>query len=47
MPISHLQFVDGMLILCNNSQRQIRYLRCILRCFEAVFGLRINFPKVH
>lgn len=45
MSVSHLQFADDSLILCPNSQRQIRYLRFILRCFEAVIGLRVNFGK--
>lgn len=45
MVVSHFQFADDTLILCANSQRQIRYMRCILRCFEAVIGLHVNFGK--
>lgn len=43
--ISHLQFADDTIIFCNNSQRQIRLLRCVIRCFEAVSGLCINLAK--
>lgn len=45
MAVSHLQFADDTLFLCANSQRQIRYLHCILRCFEAMTGLKVNFGK--
>lgn len=31
--------------MCNNSQMQIRLLRCVLRCFEVVSGLKVNFSK--
>lgn len=45
MVISHLQFANDTIIFCNNSQRQIRLLVCVLRCFKAVSGLRLNFEK--
>lgn len=43
--ICHLQYTDNTLIFCHNSLIQIRMLRCVLRCFEAVLGLRMNFGK--
>lgn len=39
--VSQLQFVDDTII----SQHQIRLLRCMFRCFEAVFGLCLNLAK--
>lgn len=45
LSVSHLQFANDTLILCSNSQRQIRFLRCILRCFEGVPGLKVNLAK--
>lgn len=41
----HMQFVDDTIIFCDNSQRQIWLLRCVLRCFEAVSGLCLNLAK--
>lgn len=43
--VSHLQFADDTMIFCNAYICQIGYLRCILRCFEMVSGLTINFAK--
>lgn len=41
MNISHLQFVDDTLIFCKNSVTQLMYLRCAIRCFEAVSSLNL------
>lgn len=43
--VSHLQYADGTLILCNNSQRQILLLRCIIWCFKAVSRIHMNLAK--
>lgn len=45
MMVSHLQFADDTLILCKNEDRQLKYLRFVIRCFEVVLGLKINLSK--
>lgn len=43
--VSHLQFADDNIIFCDNYQRQMRMLRCVLRYFEVVSGIRLNLAK--
>lgn len=43
--VSHMLFADDTIIFCDNSQRKIRMLRCVLRCFEVISGLRLNLAK--
>ncbi|KAK2651628.1 hypothetical protein Ddye_011484 [Dipteronia dyeriana] len=43
--ITHLQFVDDMIVFLKPSLSYLKYLKRILRCFEIVSGLRINFHK--
>ena len=43
--ISHLQFADDTLIFCEAKEDQIKNVKAILYCFEAVLGLKINFFK--
>jgi len=45
MMVSHLLFADDTLIFCEPVIDQVRDLRCLLLCFEAVSGLRINLSK--
>jgi hypothetical protein len=45
MMVSHLLFADHTLIFCEPIADQFRDLRCLLLCFEAVLGLRINLSK--
>lgn len=45
LKISHLQFVDDTLIMCRPSEDQLMYLRCVVRCFEAVSRLKVNLHK--
>jgi hypothetical protein len=42
MMVSHLLFVDDTLIFCDPNVDQFRDLRCLLLCFKAVSGLKIN-----
>ena len=43
--IALLQFADNSLIFCEASADQIRNVKAILFCFEAVSRLKINFLK--
>jgi len=43
--VSHLLFADDTLIFCDSIADQIQDLRCLLLCFEAASGLRINLSK--
>ncbi|XP_028079910.1 uncharacterized protein LOC114281594 isoform X2 [Camellia sinensis] len=43
--VSHLLYADDALIFCGARAEQVRYLRCVLLCFEVVLGLRVNFRK--
>jgi hypothetical protein len=43
--VSHSLFADDTLIFCEACPEQIRYVRLILLCFEAVSGLKVNLGK--
>ncbi|XP_019433997.1 PREDICTED: uncharacterized protein LOC109340726 [Lupinus angustifolius] len=43
--ISHLQYADDTLLIGAKSAENIMVLKSILKCFELVSGLRINFHK--
>jgi hypothetical protein len=43
--VSHSLFADDTLIFCEAFLEQIKYVRLILLCFEAVSGLRVNLGK--
>jgi hypothetical protein len=45
MVVSHLLFADDTVIFCEPNVEQVRNLRCLLLCFEAVSGLKINLFK--
>jgi hypothetical protein len=45
MIVSHLLFPDDTLIFCEPNVEQFRDLRCLLLCFEAISGLKINLSK--
>jgi len=40
-----LQFADDTLFVCENSYTNIFMIKAILRCYELVSGLKINFHK--
>lgn len=43
--VSHLQFADDTLIMCKDSETQVLYFLCVIRCFEVVSGLKVNLSK--
>lgn len=43
--ISHLQFANDSIIFCEADLDQIVFIKQILRCFEILSGMRINFHK--
>jgi hypothetical protein len=44
--ISHLLFVDDILIFYRADPDSPRYLQCLFLCFEVVLGLKINLAKL-
>lgn len=45
LKLSHLQFVDDTIIFCEADLKEIIAIKKILRCFEVMLGLKINFHK--
>lgn len=45
MIISHLQFADDAILFCNNDRNEILNIKRILRYFQLLSGLKINFSK--
>ncbi|XP_019416450.1 PREDICTED: uncharacterized protein LOC109327752 [Lupinus angustifolius] len=43
--ISHMQYADDTLLIGKNSADNVMALKSILKCFELVSGLKINFHK--
>ena len=43
--VSHLQFADDTLILAEKSWANVRAMRTVLKLFEAISGLKVNFSK--
>ncbi|XP_028113957.1 uncharacterized protein LOC114312000 [Camellia sinensis] len=43
--ITHLQFADDTILFCEADWGEIVNIKRILRCFEVLSGLRINFNK--
>nr|XP_025636528.1 uncharacterized protein LOC112730680 [Arachis hypogaea] len=43
--LSHLQFADDTILLCPPEEATIRNYKRLLRCFEVMSGLSINFEK--
>ena len=45
--VNILQYADDTLFFGDATQHNVRTLKCILRCFEKVSGLKINYSKSH
>ncbi|GKE75843.1 kinase-like domain, beta-lactamase/transpeptidase-like protein [Tanacetum coccineum] len=43
--VSHLQYADDTIFFGEWSKENVRSLMCILKCFEEVSGLRVNYNK--
>lgn len=43
--VSHLQFANDTLVLCKGSKKQLKFLSCVIRWFEAVLCLKVNLSK--
>lgn len=43
--LSSLQFADDALFMCQPNTQNVITLKAILRCFELVVGLKVNFYK--
>lgn len=43
--VCHFQFADDTLLFCNNDKEEIVNIKRILRCFQILSGLKINFSK--
>ncbi|EOY03669.1 Uncharacterized protein TCM_018759 [Theobroma cacao] len=47
MSVTHLQYADDTIIFCEPKIENMSRVKQILRCFQSVSGLRINFSKSH
>lgn len=45
LEITHLQYADDTLIMCEAKEEQLKILRVILVLFEGISGLHINWRK--
>lgn len=43
--VSHILYADDTLLFCDAEPSQMGYLWCVLLCFDAVFGLKVNLGK--
>lgn len=45
LEVSILQFSDDTLFFGEATLQNVRALKCMLRCFELAYGLKVNFQK--
>ncbi|EOY02885.1 Uncharacterized protein TCM_017287 [Theobroma cacao] len=45
LTVSHLQFADDIMIFCYPELKQLRNIKRVLRVFQSMSGLKINFAK--
>lgn len=43
--VSHLKYVDNTMICCKLDPNEVQNVKRILRCFQLISGLKINFLK--
>lgn len=43
--VSHLQFVDDTILFLHKNYQSVQGIKCVLRCFELLSGLHINYSK--
>lgn len=43
--VSYLRFADDTLIMSRASKEQLKYLKCVVRCFEVVSSMKVNLLK--
>jgi len=43
--VSMLQYADDTLFICKASTQSVLTLKAILKCFELVYGLKVNYSK--
>ena len=45
LEVTHLLFVDDILVFCEVSHAQMTYLSWLLMCFEVISNMKINLTK--
>lgn len=45
LEVSHLQFADDTIFMCSGKQKNVRAIKQVLRNFELISGLKVNFNK--
>lgn len=43
--VTHIQFADDTIIFCDANEHQVKNVKIIMLCFEAVPDLKVNFFK--
>ncbi|XP_028122358.1 uncharacterized protein LOC114319532 [Camellia sinensis] len=43
--LTHLQFADDSILFCEAEEMEVCNIKRVLRCFEVISGLRINYHK--